>query len=139
MSAVVKAIQSVANVVLDVVEAVGEVVVDVVETVVETVEYVAKNPEIIVIAVAAPQLLAIHRCFWPFAPVTAGLISASQGGDLEDIGKAALTAVVAPQVAQRLLALLPPLLLAHLYKTHWPLLLVAQQAQQPLPQYRVVT
>jgi hypothetical protein len=57
MSAVVKAIQSVANVVLDVVEAVGEVVVDVVDTVVETIEYVAENPEIIVIAVAAPQLL----------------------------------------------------------------------------------
>jgi hypothetical protein len=102
MSAVVKAIQSVANVVLDVVEAVGEVVVDVVETVVETVEYVAKNPEIIVIAVAAPQLLPYIGVTGPaIAPVTAGLISASQGGDLEDIGKAALTAVVAPQVGAK--------------------------------------
>jgi hypothetical protein len=140
MSAVVKAIQSVANVVLDVVEAVGEVVVDVVDTVVETVEYVAKNPEIIVIAVAAPQLLPyIGITGAAIAPVTAGLISASQGGDLEDIGKAALTAMLLPKSAQRLVALLPLLLLALLYKTHWPLLLVAQQAQQPLPQYRVVT
>jgi hypothetical protein len=102
MSAVVKAIKSVANVVLDVVEAVGEVVVDVVDTVVETIEYVAKNPEIIVIAVAAPQLLPyIGVTGAAVAPVTAGLISASQGGDLEDIGKAALTAYVAPQVGAK--------------------------------------
>jgi hypothetical protein len=102
MSAVVKAIKSVANVVLDVVEAVGEVVVDVVDTVVETIEYVAENPEIIVIAVAAPQLLPyIGITGAAVAPVTAGLISASQGGDLEDIGKAALTAYVAPQVGAK--------------------------------------
>jgi hypothetical protein len=101
MSAVVKAIQSVANVVLDVVEAVGEVVVDVVDTVVETIEYVAENPEIIVIAVAAPQLLPSLGVSAPFVkPITAGLISASQGGDLEDIGKAALTAAVAPKVGE---------------------------------------
>jgi hypothetical protein len=61
MSAVVKAIKSVVGVAVDIVEAVGDVVEDVFETVVETIEYVAENPEIIVIAVAAPQLLAIHR------------------------------------------------------------------------------
>ncbi len=102
MSAVVKAVTSVFKAVGDVVEAVGEVVVDVVDTVVETVEYVAKNPEIIVIAVAAPQLLpTIGITGAAVAPVTAGLISASQGGDLEDIGKAALTAYVAPQVGAK--------------------------------------
>jgi hypothetical protein len=134
MSAVVKAIQSVANVVLDVVEAVGEVVVDVVDTVVETIEYVAENPEIIVIAVAAPQLLPyIGITGAAVAPVTAGLISASQGGDLEDIGKAALTAYVAPQVGAKVGSSV-----AYRYcwllscKTHWLLLPVAQQAEQPL-------
>jgi preprotein translocase subunit Sec61beta len=66
------------------------------------------------------------------APVTAGLISYSQGGDLEDIGKAALTAYVAPQVGKFVGELLLLLLLALLCKTHCPLLLVVQQAEEPL-------
>jgi hypothetical protein len=101
MSAVVKAIKSVVGVAVDIVEAVGDVVEDVFETVVETIEVVLENPEIIVIAVAAPQLLpTIGITGAAVAPVTAGLISASQGGDLEDIGKAMLTTVVAPQVGK---------------------------------------
>jgi hypothetical protein len=74
---------------------------DVLDTVVETVEFVAENPEILVIAVAAPYALPyVGVTGVAIAPVTAGLISASQGGDLDDIGKAALTAYVAPQVGQ---------------------------------------
>ena len=86
---------------VDLVESVGGAVEDVLDTVVETVEFVAENPEILVIAVAAPYALPyIGITGVAIAPVTAGLISASQGGDLEDIGKAALTAYVAPQVGQ---------------------------------------
>ena len=86
---------------VDVVESVGGAVEDVLDTVVETVEYIAENPEILIIAVAAPYALPyIGITGVAIAPVTAGLISASQGGDIEDIGKAALTAYVAPQVGK---------------------------------------
>jgi hypothetical protein len=75
----------------DIVEAVGDFVEDVVEVVVDVAKYVAENPEVALIAVAAPALLpSIGITGIAIQPVTAGLISASQGGDLEDIGKAAL-------------------------------------------------
>lgn len=75
----------------DVIETVGDVVSDVVEVIGDTVNYVIENPEIIVIAIAAPQLLPkIGITGIAVQPVTAGLISASQGGDVEDIGKAML-------------------------------------------------
>lgn len=99
MSAVV---EFVSDVVEDVVEAVGDAVETVVETVETTIKAVAENPEILIIAVVAPQILpAIGVPAIAVQPVTAALISASQGGDIEDIGKAALTAYVAPQVAGR--------------------------------------
>jgi len=99
MSAVLSAA---ADFVGDVFEAAGDIVEDVGNAIGDVVETVIENPEIIVIAVAAPQLLpTIGITGAAVAPVTAGLISASQGGDLEDIGKAALTAYVAPQVGQK--------------------------------------
>lgn len=106
MSAVVEAVT---NVVSDVVEGVGNVLEDVGEAVVNVVETVAENPEIIVIAVAAPYAVqAVGAAAGASAatiaavtpPVTAAAITASQGGDLEDIGKAALTAYVAPEVGK---------------------------------------
>lgn len=79
----------------DVVEFVGDTVSDVVEVVGDVIEYVAENPEVLIIAVAAPQLLpSIGITGIAVQPVTAALISASQGGDLEDIGKAALGSFV---------------------------------------------
>ena len=102
MGVVADIVEGAADAVGDVLEAVGDAVEDVAEVVVQTIETVAENPEILVIAVAAPQLLPyIGITGAAIAPVTAGLISASQGGDLEDIGKAALAAYVAPQVAGR--------------------------------------
>ena len=97
MAAVVKAV---GNVIEDVAEAIGDAVEDVVEAVGTAVETVVKNPEILLIAVAAPYALpAIGITGVAVAPVTAGLITASQGGDLEDIGKSMLAAYIAPQVA----------------------------------------
>lgn len=99
MSAVV---EFVSDVVEDVVEAVGDAVQEVGKAIETTVKAVAENPEILIIAVVAPQILpAIGVPAIAVQPVTAALISASQGGDIEDIGKAALTAYVAPQVAGR--------------------------------------
>lgn len=99
MSIVADVFEAAVDLVGDVVETVGDVVEDVVDVVVDTVEYVVENPEIIVIAVAAPQVLpSIGITGAAVQPVTAGLISASQGGDLEDIGKAALGSFVAPKV-----------------------------------------
>lgn len=105
MSAVVKVVKKVAKetgkAVGKVVEKVGKAVEKVAEVVVDTVKYVAENPEILVIAIAAPQLLpTIGVTGIAIQPVTAGLISASQGGDLEDIGKAALGAYIAPTIAK---------------------------------------
>ena len=92
MSAVVK---FVGNAISKTVEAVGSVVEKVAEVIVDTVKYVAENPEVIVIAIAAPQLLpTIGVTGIAVQPVTAGLISASQGGSVEDIGKAALGSFV---------------------------------------------
>ena len=74
-----------------VIDAVGKTVKTVGEAIVNTVKYVAENPEVALIALAAPQLLpTIGITGIAIQPVTAGLISASQGGDLEDIGKAAV-------------------------------------------------
>lgn len=78
-----------------VIDAVGSAVKTVGEAIVNTVKYVAENPEVAIIAIAAPQLLpTIGVTGIAIQPVTAGLISASQGGDLEDIGKAALGSFV---------------------------------------------
>lgn len=102
MGVVADLVEGAADVVEDVFEAVGDAVEDVAEVVGNVIETVAENPEILVIAVAAPQLLpTIGITGAAVAPVTAGLISASQGGDLEDIGRAALAAYVAPQVGGR--------------------------------------
>jgi len=83
------------NLVGDVIEAVGDVVEDVVEVVADTVEYVIENPEVAIIAIAAPQLLgALSVPSIVVQPITSALITASQGGDLEDIGKSALGSFV---------------------------------------------
>jgi len=96
MTAVAKAI---VKVVTKTVEAVGKVVKKVAEVVVDTVKYVAENPEVLAIALAAPYAVAaVGSAIGASAatvslvtqPITAAAISASQGGDLEDIGKAAL-------------------------------------------------
>ena len=101
MSAVVKVFKSAGKAVGKVVEKIGDAVEKVAEVVVDTVKYVAENPEVLVIAIAAPQLLpTIGVTGIAVQPVTAGLISASQGGDLEDIGKAALGSFIAQPVGQ---------------------------------------
>ena len=77
------------------IEAVGDFVEDVVEVVADTVEYVIENPEVAIIAIAAPQLLpTLGVPTILVQPVTSALITASQGGDLEDIGKSALGSFV---------------------------------------------
>lgn len=79
----------------DIIETVGDIVEDVGEAVINTVNYVIENPEVAVIAIAAPQLLpAIGVPAIAVQPVTAALVSASQGGSVEDIGKAALGSFV---------------------------------------------
>jgi hypothetical protein len=109
MSAVVEFVQDVGKAVGNVVEAVGDAVEKVGEVIVDTVKYVAENPEIIVIAVAAPYAIAAAGAAVGASaatislvtqPITAAAISASQGGDLEDIGKAALGAYIAPSIAR---------------------------------------
>lgn len=106
MAPVVKAVSKAVE---TVVEEVGSAVEQVGETIEATIETVAKNPEILVIAVAAPYAVAaVGTAAGATAatiaaitpPITAAAITASQGGDLEDIGKAALAAYVAPQVGK---------------------------------------
>lgn len=95
MSFFKKLFKAVTKTVGKVVDAVGSAVKTVGEAVVNTVKYVAENPEVAIIAIAAPQLLpTIGVTGIAVQPVTAGLISASQGGDIEDIGKAALGSFV---------------------------------------------
>lgn len=95
MSFFKKLFKAVTKTVGKVVDAVGSAVKTVGEAVVNTVKYVAENPEVAIIAVAAPQLLpAIGVPAIAVQPVTAALVSASQGGDLEDIGKAAVGSFV---------------------------------------------
>ena len=109
MSAVVSVAKAVVKPVVKAVEQVGEVLEDVGDAVEQVVETIAENPEILVIAVAAPYAVAsVGAAAGASAatiaaitpPITAAAITASQGGDLEDIGKAALTAYVAPQVGK---------------------------------------
>lgn len=109
MSAVVSAVKSVGNAVGKVVEAVGDAVEKVAEVVVDTAKYVAKNPEIIVIAVAAPYAVAAAGTAMGASaatislvtqPITAAAITASQGGDIEDIGKAAIGSFIGQPVGQ---------------------------------------
>ena len=103
-----KVVEAVVDVVEDVAEAVGDAVEDVVETVETVAKAVAENPEILLIAIAAPYAVAAAgtaigasaaAITAATAPITAAAITASQGGDIEDIGKAALAAYLAPQVA----------------------------------------
>jgi hypothetical protein len=110
MSAVASVAKAVVKPVAKAVEQVGDVVKDVGKAVEKTAKAVAENPEIIVIAVAAPYAVAsVGAAAGASAatiaaitpPITAAAITASQGGDLEDIGKAALTAYVAPKVGQQ--------------------------------------
>ena len=101
MSAVVEVFEFVGDTVSNVVEFVGEAVENVGEVIVDTIEYVAENPEVLIIAIAAPYALPyIGITGIAIQPVTAALISASQGGDIEDIGKAALGAYIAPTIAR---------------------------------------
>jgi hypothetical protein len=103
-----KIIEEVVDVIEDVAEAVGDAVEDVVDTVETVAKAVAENPEILVIAIAAPYAIsAVGTALGASAatisavtaPITAATITASQGGDIEDIGKSALAAYLAPQVA----------------------------------------
>jgi hypothetical protein len=109
MSAVVSAVQSIGNAIGKVVEKVGDAVEKVAEVVVDTAKYVAKNPEILVIAIAAPYAVAAvggavgasaTAISLATQPITAAAITASQGGDLEDIGKAALGSFIAQPLGQ---------------------------------------
>lgn len=117
MSAVVSAAKAVVKPVAKAVEQVGEVLEDVGQAVEQVVETIAENPEILVIAIAAPYAVQAAGTAIGSAvgatkaataaaiavatpPITAAAITASQGGDLEDIGKAALTAFVAPEVGK---------------------------------------
>lgn len=109
MSAVVEFVQDVGDAIGDVVEAVGDAVENVAEVIVDTVEYVAENPEVLAIAIAAPYAIAAAGTALGASaatismvtqPITAAAISASQGGDLEDIGKAALGSFIAQPVGQ---------------------------------------
>lgn len=83
MSIVVDLFEAAVDLAGDVVEAVGDVVEDVVEVVVDTVEYVVENPVEVLVTVGAASV-GIPP------PVTAAAVTAAKGGDLEDIGKAAL-------------------------------------------------
>jgi hypothetical protein len=101
MSAVVEAVS---NVVEDVVEGVGDVVEDVVDVVEDvagevsnvvedTFQAIKEDPVSFAIQVAATAV-GIPP------PVTAAAITAAKGGDIEDIGKAALAAAIAPEVGK---------------------------------------
>lgn len=101
MSVVAKAAKAVGDVIGGAVEAVGSAVQKIGKVVVDTAKYVADNPIIVAIAVGAPYAVkAIGTSFGASssaiklatAPVTAGAITAAQGGSLEDIGKSALGA-----------------------------------------------
>lgn len=109
MGVVADFVEDVGDAVGDVVEAVGDVVSDVAEIVGDTIEYVVENPEIALIIVAAPYATAaVGSAIGASATavtlatpaVTAAAITASQGGDLEDIGKSALAAFVGAPIGQ---------------------------------------
>lgn len=105
MSAVVSAVKAVISPVVKVVEKAGKTVKKVANVVVNTVKYVAENPEVLAIAIAAPYAVsavgaaigtkaAVQIASLLSQPITAAAITASQGGDIEDIGKAALGSFV---------------------------------------------
>jgi hypothetical protein len=96
MSAVVKAVTKVVNTVVEAVGDVVEKVVDVVKDVGKAIDdYVIQpikeDPLSFVVQVAATAV-GIPP------PITAAAITAAKGGDLEDIGKSAVAAYVAPRV-----------------------------------------
>ncbi len=98
MSAVVKAVTKVVDTVFEAVGDVVETVVDVVKDVGRAIDdYVIQpiknDPASFIIQVAATAV-GIPP------PVTAAAITAAKGGDIEDIGKSALAAYVAPKVGQ---------------------------------------
>jgi hypothetical protein len=98
MSAVVKAVTKVVNTVFEAVGDVVETVVDVVEDVGRAIDdYVLQpikeDPVSFIVQVAATAA-GIPP------PITAAAITAAKGGDIEDIGKAAVAAYVAPKVGQ---------------------------------------
>jgi hypothetical protein len=98
MSAVVKAVAKVVNTVFEAVGDVVETVVDVVEDVGRAIDdYVLQpikeDPVSFIVQVAATAA-GIPP------PITAAAITAAKGGDIEDIGKAAVAAHVAPKVGQ---------------------------------------
>jgi len=117
MSAVVEFVESVGEAVGDVIEFVGDAVENVGEVIVDTIEYVVENPEVLAIAIAAPYAIsavggAIGSAVGASAastasaismvtqPITAAAITASQGGDIEDIGKAALGSFIGQPLGQ---------------------------------------
>jgi hypothetical protein len=104
MGVVADILEGAADALGDVVEFVGEAVENVGEVIVDTIEYVAENPEVLAIAIAAPYAVAaVGSAVGASAtaislatqPITAAAITASQGGDIEDIGKAALGSFIA--------------------------------------------
>ena len=109
MGVVADFVEDVGDAVGDVVEFVGDAVSDVAEIVGDTIEYVVENPEIALIIIAAPYATAaVGSAIGASATavslatpaVTAAAITASQGGDLEDIGKSALAAFVGAPIGQ---------------------------------------
>ena len=109
MGVVADFVEDVGDAVGDVVEFVGDAVGDVAEIVGDTIEYVVENPEIALIIIAAPYATAaVGSAIGASATavtlatpaVTAAAITASQGGDLEDIGKSALAAFVGAPIGQ---------------------------------------
>ena len=109
MGVVVDFIEDTGNAVGDVFEFVGDVVEDAAEIVGDTIEYVVENPEIALIIIAAPYATAaVGSAIGASAAavtlatpaVTAAAITASQGGDLEDIGKSALAAFIGAPIGQ---------------------------------------
>jgi hypothetical protein len=107
MGAVVDFVADVGGAILgavgDVVEAVGDVVADVADAVGDVISYVAENPIVVAVAIAAPYAVSAvgtaigasqAAISLATAPVTAGAITAAQGGDLGDIGRSAVGAFV---------------------------------------------
>jgi hypothetical protein len=97
MGFVASAVESVVNFAGDVVESVGDVVEDVADVVVDAVEVVGNTVEA-VIEDPVPTLLAIGGAAIGIPPpVTMAAVTASRGGDLEDIALSAGTSYVAGQ------------------------------------------
>jgi hypothetical protein len=109
MSAVVEFVEGIGEAVGDVIEFVGDAVENVGEVIVDTIEYVVENPEVLAIAIAAPYAIAAAGTALGASaatismvtqPITAAAITASQGGDIEDIGKAALGSFIGQPLGQ---------------------------------------